>query len=160
MVTVVDAFNFLKDYSSYDSIQSRGESLGEEDQRTVVDLLIDQIEFCDVIVLNKIDLISDAEKERLLAIIHSLNPRANIEISQFGQVDLDKLLNTNLFDFDEASEAPGWLKELRGEHTPETEEYGISSFVYRARRPFHPQRFYDFINTEWKGVIRSKGFFG
>lgn len=159
MVTVVDAFNFLKDYSSYDSIQSRGESLGEEDQRTVVDLLIDQIEFCDVIVLNKIDLISDAEKERLLAIIHSLNPRANIEISQFGQVDLDKLLNTNLFDFDEASEAPGWLKELRGEHTPETEEYGISSFVYRARRPFHPQRFYDFINTEWKGVIRSKGFF-
>lgn len=159
MVTVVDAFNFLKDYSSYDSIQSRGESLGEEDQRTVVDLLIDQIEFCDVIVLNKIDLISDAEKERLLAIIHSLNPRANIEISQFGQVNLDKLLNTNLFDFDEASEAPGWLKELRGEHTPETEEYGISSFVYRARRPFHPQRFYDFINTEWIGVIRSKGFF-
>lgn len=159
MVTVVDAFNFLKDYSSYDSIQSRGESLGEEDQRTVVDLLIDQIEFCDVIVLNKIDLISDAEKERLLAIIHSLNPRANIEISQFGQVNLDKLLNTNLFDFDEASEAPGWLKELRGEHTPEMEEYGISSFVYRARRPFHPQRFYDFINTEWKGVIRSKGFF-
>ena len=159
MVTIVDAFNFLKDYSSYDSIQSRGESLGEEDQRTVVDLLIDQIEFCDVIVLNKIDLISDAEKERLLAIIHSLNPRVNIEISQFGQVNLDKLLNTNLFDFDEASEAPGWLKELRGEHTPETEEYGISSFVYRARRPFHPQRFYDFINTEWKGVIRSKGFF-
>ncbi len=159
MVTVVDAFNFLKDYSSYDSIQSRGESLGEEDQRTVVDLLIDQIEFCDVIVLNKIDLISEAEKEKLLAIIHSLNPRANIELSQFGQVNLDKLLNTNLFDFDEASEAPGWLKELRGEHTPETEEYGISSFVYRARRPFHPQRFYDFINTEWKGVIRSKGFF-
>lgn len=159
MVTVVDAFNFLKDYSSYDSIQSRGESLGEEDQRTVVDLLIDQIEFCDVIVLNKIDLISEAEKEKLLAIIHSLNPRANIELSQFGRVNLDKLLNTNLFDFDEASEAPGWLKELRGEHTPETEEYGISSFVYRARRPFHPQRFYDFINTEWKGVIRSKGFF-
>ena len=159
MVTVVDAFNFLKDYSSYDSIQSRGESLGEEDQRTVVDLLIDQIEFCDVIVLNKIDLISEAEKEKLLAIIHSLNPRANIELSQFGRVNLDKLLDTNLFDFDEASEAPGWLKELRGEHTPETEEYGISSFVYRARRPFHPQRFYDFINTEWKGVIRSKGFF-
>jgi len=159
MVTVVDAFNFLKDYSSYDSIQSRGESLGEEDERTVVDLLIDQIEFCDVIVLNKVDLISDDEKERLLAIIHSLNPRAKIEVSQFGQVNLDKLLNTNLFDFEAASEAPGWLKELRGEHTPETQEYGISSFVYRARRPFHPQRFYDFINTEWKGVVRSKGFF-
>ncbi|MGP9557837.1 zinc metallochaperone GTPase ZigA [Psychrobacter sp. AOP7-A1-24] len=159
MVTVVDTFNFLKDYSSYDSIQSRGESLGEEDERTVVDLLIDQIEFCDVIVLNKVDLISDDEKERLLAIIHSLNPRAKIEVSQFGQVNLDKLLNTNLFDFEAASEAPGWLKELRGEHTPETQEYGISSFVYRARRPFHPQRFYDFINTEWEGVVRSKGFF-
>ena len=159
MVTVVDAFNFLKDYSSYDSIQSRGESLGEEDQRTVVDLLIDQIEFCDVIVLNKVDLVSEEEKEKLLAIIHSLNPRANIEIAQFGQVNLDKLLNTNLFDFEAASEAPGWMKELRGEHVPETQEYGISSFVYRARRPFHPQRFYDFINTEWKGVIRSKGFF-
>ncbi len=159
MVTVVDAFNFLKDYSSYDSIQSRGESLGEEDRRTVVDLLIDQIEFCDVIVLNKVDLVSEEEKEKLLAIIHSLNPRAQIEISQFGQVNLDKLLNTNLFDFEAASEAPGWMKELRGEHVPETQEYGISSFVYRARRPFHPQRFYDFINTEWKGVVRSKGFF-
>ncbi|WP_201597617.1 zinc metallochaperone GTPase ZigA [Psychrobacter vallis] len=159
MVTVVDAFNFLKDYSSYDSIQSRGESLGEEDERTVVDLLIDQIEFCDVIVLNKVDLISEEEKSRLMAIIHSLNPRAQIEIAQFGQVDLDKILDTNLFDFEEASQAPGWLKELRGEHTPETQEYGISSFVYRARRPFHPQRFYDFINTEWNGVVRSKGFF-
>ena len=159
MVTVVDAFNFLKDYSSYDSLQSRGESLGEEDERTVVDLLIDQIEFCDVIVLNKIDLISEADKERLMAIIHSLNPRAKIEVAQFGQVALDKILNTNLFDFEAAAQAPGWLKELRGEHTPETEEYGISSFVYRARRPFHPQRFYDFINTEWQGVVRSKGFF-
>ncbi len=158
MVTVVDAFNFLKDYSSYDSIQSRGESLGEEDERTVVDLLIDQIEFCDVIVLNKVDLISEEEKARLMAIIHSLNPRAQIEVAQFGQVNLDKVLNTNLFDFKAASQAPGWLKELRGEHKPETEEYGISSFVYRARRPFHPQRFYDFINTEWKGVVRSKGF--
>lgn len=158
MVTVVDAFNFLKDYSSYDSIKARGESLGEEDERTVVDLLIDQIEFCDVIVINKVDLISAEEKAKLMAIIHSLNPRAQIEVTQFGQVALDKILNTNLFDFEEASQAPGWLKELRGEHQPETEEYGISSFVYRARRPFHPQRFYDFINTEWRGVVRSKGF--
>lgn len=159
MVTVVDAFNFLKDYSSYDSLQSRGESLGEEDERTVVDLLIDQIEFCDVIVLNKVDLVSEADKDRLIAIIHSLNPRAKIEIAEFGQVGLDKILDTKLFDFEAAAEAPGWLKELRGEHKPETEEYGISSFVYRARRPFHPQRFYDFINTEWQGVVRSKGFF-
>ncbi|MDH0033052.1 MULTISPECIES: zinc metallochaperone GTPase ZigA [unclassified Acinetobacter] len=159
MVTVVDAFNFLKDYSSYDSLQQRGESLGEEDERTVVDLLIEQIEFCDVIVLNKVDLITDMEKQQLFAILHKLNPRAKIEVAEFGKVDLDKVLNTNLFDFNAASQAPGWLKELRGEHTPETEEYGIRSFVYRARRPFHPQRFYDFVHSEWKGVVRSKGFF-
>ncbi|MBJ8439744.1 zinc metallochaperone GTPase ZigA [Acinetobacter junii] len=159
MVTVVDAYNFLKDYSSLDSLTSRGESLGEDDERNVVDLLIDQIEFCDVIVLNKVDLINHEEKEKLFGILHSLNPRAKIEISQFGQVKLDKILNTNLFDFNEAAQAPGWLKELRGEHTPETEEYGISSFVYKARKPFHPQRFFDFVNSEWQGVIRSKGFF-
>lgn len=159
MVTVVDAFNFLKDYSSYDSLQQRGESLGEQDERTVVDLLIDQIEFCDVIILNKVDLINEDDKQRLFAILNKLNPRAKIEISEFGKVNLDKVLNTGLFDFNEASQAPGWLKELRGEHTPETEEYGIKSFVYRARRPFHPQRFYDFINSEWKGVVRSKGYF-
>ncbi|WP_445115505.1 zinc metallochaperone GTPase ZigA [Acinetobacter sp. WZC-1] len=159
MVTVVDGFNFLRDYGSTDHLQERGESLGEQDERTVVDLLIDQIEFCDVIVLNKVDLINDEEKERLFAILHSLNPRAHIEVSEFGKVNLDKLLNTQLFDFNEAAQAPGWLKELRGEHTPETEEYGISSFVYRARRPFHPERFYQFVNTDWPGVVRSKGFF-
>lgn len=159
MVTVVDAYNFLKDYGSVDSLTSRGESLGEQDERNVVDLLIDQIEFCDVIILNKVDLIDVEEKEKLLGILHSLNPRAKIEISEFGQVNLDKILDTKLFDFNEAAQAPGWLKELRGEHRPETEEYGIGSFVYRARRPFHPQRFFDFINSEWQGVIRSKGFF-
>ncbi|MFY5899971.1 zinc metallochaperone GTPase ZigA [Acinetobacter pittii] len=159
MVTVVDAFNFLKDYSSVDSLQQRGESLGEQDERTVVDLLIDQIEFCDVIVLNKIDLIDLAQQEQLIAILKTLNPRARIEIAQFGKIALDKILNTQLFDFDEAAQAPGWLKELRGEHTPETEEYGISSFVYRARRPFHPERFYDLVQAEWPGVVRSKGFF-
>ncbi|WP_374698015.1 zinc metallochaperone GTPase ZigA [Alcaligenes nematophilus] len=159
MVTVVDAFNFLRDYSSQDSIQSRGESLGEEDARTVVDLLIEQIEFCDVLVLNKIDLISEPERERLMAILNSLNPRARIETAEFGQVPLDRVLNTGLFDFEEASKAPGWLQELRGTHTPETEEYGISNFVYRARRPFHPQRFKALVESEWPGVVRSKGFF-
>ncbi len=159
MVTVVDAFNFLRDYSSRDSLQSRGESLGEEDQRTVVDLLIEQIEFCDVIVLNKIDLISDEERERLMAILHSLNPRAHIEVAEFGKVPLDRVLDTGLFDFDQASQAPGWLQELRGTHTPETEEYGIRNFVYRARRPFHPQRFFDLVESEWSGVVRSKGYF-
>ena len=159
MVTVVDALNFLRDYSSQDSLQTRGESLGDEDERTVVDLLIEQVEFCDVIVLNKIDLIDATERERLIAILHSLNPRARIEFSAFGQVPLDRVLNTGLFDFDQASQAPGWLQELRGMHISETEEYGIRNFVYRARRPFHPQRFQDVIQSEWPGVIRSKGFF-
>ncbi|WP_186082119.1 zinc metallochaperone GTPase ZigA [Burkholderia gladioli] len=159
MVTVVDGYNFLLDYSSRDSLQSRGESLGEEDRRTVVDLLIEQIEFCDVIVLNKIDLISDAERERLMAILRGLNPRARIELAEFGKVPLERVLGTGLFDFDEASKAPGWLQEMRGTHTPETDEYGIRSFVYRARRPFHPQRFHALIDGEWPGVVRSKGFF-
>lgn len=159
MVTVVDGYNFLLDYSSRDSLQSRGESLGEEDRRTVVDLLIEQIEFCDVIVLNKIDLISDAERERLMAILRGLNPRARIELAEFGKVPLERVLGTGLFDFDEASKAPGWLQEMRGTHTPETDEYGIRSFVYRARRPFHPQRFHALIDSEWPGVVRSKGFF-
>ncbi|MDA0571384.1 zinc metallochaperone GTPase ZigA [Burkholderia gladioli] len=159
MVTVVDGYNFLLDYSSRDSLQSRGESLGEEDRRTVVDLLIEQIEFCDVIVLNKVDLISDAERERLMAILRGLNPRARIELAEFGKVPLERVLGTGLFDFDEASKAPGWLQEMRGTHTPETDEYGIRSFVYRARRPFHPQRFHALIGSEWPGVVRSKGFF-
>jgi len=159
MVTVVDAFNFLRDYGSRDSLQSRGESLGEEDTRTVVDLLIEQVEFCDVIVLNKLDLIDAAEKLRLMAILQRLNPRARIEPAEFGKVPLDKVLATGLFDFTEAAKAPGWLQELRGAHTPETEEYGIRSFVYRARRPFHPQRFFEWSEAEWPGVVRSKGFF-
>lgn len=159
MVTVVDGYNFLRDYESDDSIQARGESLGEEDERTVVDLLIDQIEFCDVVILNKMDLISAAERARLMAILRSLNPRARLVTAEFGRVALDNLLDTGLFDFDAAAQAPGWLQELRGEHTPETEEYGIHSFVYRARRPFHPERFWAVIAHDMTGIVRSKGFF-
>lgn len=159
MVTVVDGYNFLRDYESDESIQARGESLGEEDERTVVDLLVDQIEFCDVLILNKIDLISEADKTRLMAILHSLNPRAKIVNAEFGRVALDNVLNTGLFDFDAAAQAPGWLRELRGEHTPETEEYGIHNFVFRARRPFHPDRFLNVIENDMKGIVRSKGFF-
>ncbi len=132
--------------------------MGGEDRRTVVDLLIEQIEFCDVIVLNKIDLIAQQQREQLMAILHGLNPRARIEVSEFGKVPLSSVLNTGLFDFEQAAQAPGWLKELRGEHTPETEAYGIASFVYRARRPFHPKRFHDLVESEWPGVVRSKGF--
>ena len=159
MVTVVDAGNFLRDYSARDSLQSRGESMGEDDQRTVVDLLIEQIEFCDVLVLNKIDLVSAEERARLLAILQGLNPRARIEPAAFGQVALERVLDTGLFDFEAAARAPGWLQQLRGTHVPETEEYGIGSFVYRARRPFHSRRFFDLVQSEWPGVLRSKGFF-
>lgn len=159
MVTVVDSLNFLKDYDSQDAIADRGESLGEEDERTVVDLLIEQIEFCDVIVLNKIDMVTDEQLQKLRSIMTSLNPRAVIEECSFGKLNLESVLDTKLFDFAAAANAPGWLQELRGEHVPETEEYGISTFTYRAERPFHPQRFNDRLGKEFKGVMRSKGFF-
>lgn len=159
MITVVDAYNFMSDYSSEDSLEERGESLGEEDERTVVDLLIEQVEFSNIIIVNKTDLVKAEKLDELKNILYRFNPEAKIIFSEFGKVNLDEILNTNLFDFEKASLAPGWLKEIRGEHIPETIEYGISSFVYRARIPFHPKRFWDLIHTEWEGVIRSKGFF-
>lgn len=159
MATVVDAYNFLRDYGSTDYLADRGESLGEEDSRTVVNLLVDQVEFCDVIVLNKTDLLDDAELRRLENLLKRLNPRADIVRAQFGRVPLERILNTGRFDFAAAASAPGWLAELRGEHVPESETYGITSFVYRARRPFHPERFHEWINQEWPGVVRSKGYF-
>jgi len=159
MVTVIDAFNFLNDYGSEESIHSRGESLGEDDTRSVVDLLIEQVEFCDVLVINKIDLIDDEQQRRLLGMLRSLNPGAKVVTAQFGRVPLSEVLNTGLFDFAKAAQSPGWLKELRGEHTPETEEYGITSFAYRARRPFHPARFAQVMENELAGVVRSKGYF-
>ncbi|KQM79509.1 zinc metallochaperone GTPase ZigA [Xylophilus sp. Leaf220] len=159
MVTVVDACNFLRDYGSRDSLQSRGQSMGDEDGRTVVDLLVEQIEFCDVLVLNKVDLVTPAERDRLVEVLHALNPRARVQLAAFGQVALAGVLDTGLFDFEEAARAPGWLRELRGQHLPETTAYGIASFVYRARRPFHPQRFFALVESEWPGVVRSKGFF-
>jgi len=161
MVTVVDAVNFLKDYEEAKYLQDTGESLGEEDERSVADLLIDQIEFADVILVSKTDLSSATDKERLIAILKTLNTHAKIIPISQGQVNLDAVLNTNLFDFEKAQQAPGWLKEMRGEHVPETEEYGIGSFSYTARKPFHPQKFYQFLHdTEKFGkLIRSKGYF-
>ncbi len=159
MITVVDGFNFLRDYRSADDLQSRGESLGAQDERSVVDLLVDQIEFCDLLVLNKTDLLSTAQLHQLKGMLQALNPHALIVNSEFGQVPLDCLLNTGRFDFDRAAQAPGWLQTLRGEHQPESEEYGIRNFVYRARRPFHPQRFWHAVNHQLDGVIRSKGYF-
>lgn len=159
MVTVVDALNFLNDFQSIDNLKDRKLEAGEEDERTIVDLLVDQVEFADTILINKIDLISEAEKKKLTGIIKSLNPEAELIFTNKSVVNLDKVLNTGKFDFEKASQSSGWLKELRGEHTPETEEYGISSFVYSARRPFHPERFYDWLLLEKTWMIRSKGFF-
>ncbi len=159
MVTVVDAYNFPRDLFSLDELRDRDLAAGEEDERSVVDLLIDQVEFADVLVLNKADLVTPDELGRLEALLHKLNPEARIIRTSFGRAPLDAILNTGRFDFERAAQSPGWLKELRGEHTPETEEYGIASFVYRARRPFHPRRFWELINQEWPGVLRSKGLF-
>jgi G3E family GTPase len=159
MVTVVDAFNFLRDYETADFIRERGQSAGEDDDRTVVDLLTDQIEFCDVIVLNKTDLVGADDLTRLEAILGALNPQARIIHSRFGKVPLDQVLDTGSFDFARAEAAPGWLRTLRGQEVSEADEYGISSFVFRSELPFHPQRFWDLIHSEWEGVVRSKGFF-
>lgn len=159
LVTVVDAYNFLRDYATTDDLVERGIALGEEDDRTVVDLIVDQIEFADVIVINKADLVDAGELARLEGILTHLNPRARLVEASFGKVPLGRILNTELFDIERARTAPGWLSELRGEHVPETVEYGIRSFVYRARRPFHPARFWALINEDWEGVLRSKGFF-
>jgi len=159
MVTVVDALNFLHDYQTADFIQERGQSLGEDDDRTVVDLLTEQVEFCDVIVLNKTDLAGADELAQLRAILRTLNPEAHVVEASFGRVPLVEILDTGRFDFARAQAAPGWLKTMRGEEKSEADEYGITSFVYRSSQPFHPQRFWDLIHSEWEGVVRSKGFF-
>ena len=161
MVTVVDAVNFLKDYDEAKYLLETGESLGEEDERTVADLLVDQVEFADVILISKTDLASTFDVERLTAILQTLNTRAKVIPISAGNIDLDQVLNTGLFDFEQAQQAPGWLKEMRGDHLPETEEYGIASFTYQARKPFHPQKFYNFLHeTEKFGkLLRSKGYF-
>jgi len=161
MVTVVDAVNFLNDYEQANDLQDTGESLGEDDERSVADLLVDQVEFADVILISKTDLITNDELNKLTAILNTLNTQANIIPISNGHININQVLNTGLFNFESAQQAPGWLKEMRGEHIPETEEYGISSFNYSARRPFDPEKFYNFLhNTEQFGkLIRSKGYF-
>ena len=159
MVSVVDAVNFLRDYEASASLRQRDAALNEEDRRTITDLLVDQVEFADVLVVSKADLATPAELERLEAILRSLNRAAKIVRSAHGELPVSELLNTGRFDFERASQAAGWLKELRGEHVPETLEYGISSFVYRASAPFHPRRFWALIQRRWPGVLRSKGIF-
>ncbi|WP_186093998.1 GTP-binding protein [Burkholderia gladioli] len=172
MVTVVDAFNFLRDYGSDEGLADRGLAEGDDD-RQLVELLIEQIEFCDVLVINKADLVAADELARLQTILASLNPRARQLVSRFGAVPLREVIDTGLFDFEAAANAPGWLASLEhrhdhehgedcGEdcgHTHAAGEFGIGNFVYRARRPFHPQRFWTLLHDEWQGVLRSKGFF-
>jgi len=158
MVTVVDAANFLRDFDSQQDLRDRELGMSEEDERTIVDLLTDQIEFANVIVINKCDLVEPSDVERLEGILHHMNPDARLARTQRGQVDLSQVVGTGLYDEEKASMMPGWIKELNGEHIPETEEYGIGSFVYRRRRPFHPKRLMDAIESGMKGVIRSKGY--
>ena len=170
LVTVVDAFNFLRDYGSDDALAERGIAATDEDDRTLVELLIEQIEFCDVLVINKADLVGAEELARLQHILARLNPRAHQIVSTFGNVPLGEVLNTGRFDFDAAANAPGWLASLEHAHGDghdhahshahgEADEFGIGNFVYRARRPFHPVRLWALLHQEWPGVLRSKGFF-
>jgi G3E family GTPase len=161
MVTVVDAKNFLSDWRSEENLRARQLALNEEDERTVSDLLVEQIEFANVLVLTKLDLVSPDDASRLEGMLRHLNPEAKLVRATLGAVPLGAVLGTGLFDFEKAAQSPGWMKEARGEHVPETEEYSISSFVYRARIPFHPARFWDVLSDArvWKNVLRSKGFF-
>ena len=161
MVTVVDAFNFPRLLAQADSLKEKDMEVGDEDERNVADLLIDQVEFSNVIVVTKTDLVDSKSKDALLATLSRLNPAADVVVADRGRVTPDTILGTEKFSMEEAANAPGWLSELRGEHIAETDEFGISSFVYRARRPFHPQRLYDFLVAGWRhgNLVRSKGFF-
>jgi len=160
LVTVVDAYNFPKDFGSGDTVWTRKMNDDPEDTRSIVNLLTDQIEFANVILLNKCDLVPPAQAEELEAILRKLNPRAQVIRTEKGRAPLNKILNTGLYDEDLESASDAWMEELEKEHTPETEEYGISSFVFRDKRPFHPQRFWNYIQSDWPAsIIRSKGLF-
>lgn len=163
IVTVVDASRFLQDFNEAAFLRERGHAHGEEDDRTVADVQIEQVEFCDLIVLNKIDLVDEPTRARLTALLHALNPRATIVPVSLGRLPVDQLLDTGRFDFDATSAGAGWLAALRGEPSPAGDNHGIGSFVYRRRRPFHPRRFADLVHTDWLRehgtVLRSRGVF-
>lgn len=160
LVTVVDCYNFIRDYSSTDTLKSRELTNIQGDYRTIVNLLTDQIEFANVIILNKTDMVTKEEAGMLATMIRKLNADAKILETSFSKVDINEIINTGLFDFEKTSESACWMEELNKEHKPETEEYGISSFVFRDKRPFHPVRFWNYLNQEWhSNIIRSKGLF-
>ncbi|PZR28389.1 MAG: GTP-binding protein [Citrobacter freundii] len=160
LVTVIDCLNFIKDFSTMDTLQDRQLTEMEGDRRSIVNLLTDQIEFANVIILNKTDLVSREQVQMIGKLLHKLNPGARQVESTMGKVDLSTILNTGLFNFETTSEQTSWIEERSKQHIPETEEYGISSFVFRSRRPFHPERFWHYVNEQWhSNVIRSKGMF-
>ncbi len=161
MVTVVDAINLMKDFGSTDFLRDRGETAGDADERSLVDLLTDQIEFADVVVINKVSDVTGEQRDLVRKVVRSLNPDARIVETDFGKAPLDSIMDTGLFDYEKAQGHPLWAKELYGfaDHVPETEEYGISSFVYRARRPFHPEKFSAFLKQSCPGLVRAKGHF-
>lgn len=160
MVTVVDAQRFLEDFHSDDDLAERGLQLNDDDERTVVDLLTEQVEFADVIVINKADLVSPEALARLRATLRAINAEAEILCTSYGRVPPEKVLNTGRFDLDRAARSAAWIQELEQLHTPETEEYGIVSFVYRARAPFHPERLYAALQAPcFEPVLRAKGTF-
>lgn len=158
MVTVVDAYHFWQDYNTRETLKDRSQEAGEGDSRGVVHLLIDQVEFCDVLIINKCDMVSEKELLRLESALRNIQPRANIIRTSHGKVDPKAILNTHLFDFEAASQSAGWIQELqKAHHTPETEEYGIGSFVYTRKKPFHPERLMQWMAQWPKEVVRSKG---
>jgi len=160
LVTVIDCFNFIRDYSSMDTLQDRQLTDMEEDRRSIVNLLTEQIEFANVIILNKTDLVNPEQVGMIKKLLAQLNPGAKLIESSMGKVPPSSILNTGLFDFETTSQQTAWIEERTKIHTPETEEYGISSFVFRSRRPFHPERFWHYVNDQWhSNVIRSKGMF-
>ena len=161
MVTVVDAINLLKDYSSQDLLRDRGEAAGDGDDRTLVDLLVEQIEFADVVVINKISDVPAEQRDEVRRVVRGLNADARIVETDFGRSPLDSILNTGLYSEERSQSHPLWLKELYDfkHHTPETEEYGVQSFVYRAQRPFHPAKLHALLSEGFKGVFRAKGHF-
>ncbi len=159
MVTVVDALNFLDESQNADALRERGLAVDENDDRTLANLFIDQIEFANVIIINKCDLVTEEGLNLLESILRSFNPEAKILRSEFGKIPLEEIIGAHLFDFEKAAQAPGWLKVMRGEEDSEIDEYGIGSFVFKSNRPFHPERLWNVLHGSMNGVLRSKGFF-
>lgn len=159
MVTVVDVSSFPASLEASETLSDLSIGLDDQDERTLARLLVEQVEFADVVVLNKLDLASPEQRHAVEARIKALNPGARLIASVRGRIPLTAVLGTGLFDMEAATRRPAWIQELEGTHVPETEEYGISSFVYRARNPFHPRRLRDWLDSRWPGVVRAKGWF-